>query len=147
MQLGSIISALTLIHRSNLARGAQINQACFPHLDCCFFFVWSLQFFIFFLIVSFLILVSLYLNNVQHISLHVCYRYSTSPYSVLQRCGIRHPKPTPFIGNMMLFRHVSLPSLSYVLQKEVSMWQLSTASFLVIHIVKMPFVLMRHKTL
>ncbi|KAK3569789.1 hypothetical protein QTP86_004595 [Hemibagrus guttatus] len=33
------------------------------------------------------------------------YWYSTSPYSVLQRCGIRHPKPTPFIGNLMLFRH------------------------------------------
>ncbi|XP_060734071.1 thromboxane-A synthase isoform X2 [Tachysurus vachellii] len=33
------------------------------------------------------------------------YWYSTFPYSVLQRCGIRHPKPTPFIGNLMLFRH------------------------------------------
>ncbi|TSK38458.1 Thromboxane-A synthase [Bagarius yarrelli] len=33
------------------------------------------------------------------------YWYSTSPYSVLQRCGIRHPKPAPFIGNIMLFRH------------------------------------------
>ncbi|XP_058242995.1 thromboxane-A synthase isoform X2 [Hemibagrus wyckioides] len=33
------------------------------------------------------------------------YWYSISPYSVLQRCGIRHPKPTPFIGNLMLFRH------------------------------------------
>ncbi|KAB5574772.1 hypothetical protein PHYPO_G00212890 [Pangasianodon hypophthalmus] len=33
------------------------------------------------------------------------YWYSTSPYSVLQRCGIRHPKPAPFFGNMMLFRH------------------------------------------
>uniref|UniRef100_A0A3B1JLK7 Thromboxane-A synthase n=1 Tax=Astyanax mexicanus TaxID=7994 RepID=A0A3B1JLK7_ASTMX len=31
--------------------------------------------------------------------------YSVYPFSVLQRCGIRHPKPIPFFGNMMLFRH------------------------------------------
>ncbi|XP_060779652.1 thromboxane-A synthase [Neoarius graeffei] len=31
--------------------------------------------------------------------------YSISPYSVLQRCGIRHPKPAPFMGNLLLFRH------------------------------------------
>uniref|UniRef100_W5K0D8 Thromboxane-A synthase n=1 Tax=Astyanax mexicanus TaxID=7994 RepID=W5K0D8_ASTMX len=34
-----------------------------------------------------------------------CSRYSVYPFSVLQRCGIRHPKPIPFFGNMMLFRH------------------------------------------
>ncbi|XP_066540921.1 thromboxane-A synthase isoform X2 [Hoplias malabaricus] len=33
------------------------------------------------------------------------YWYSIYPFSVLQRCGIRHPKPVPFFGNMMLFRH------------------------------------------
>ncbi|XP_046720362.1 thromboxane-A synthase isoform X1 [Silurus meridionalis] len=32
------------------------------------------------------------------------YWYSTLPYSTLQRCGIRHPKPAPFLGNMMLFQ-------------------------------------------
>uniref|UniRef100_A0A6Q2X9F9 Thromboxane-A synthase n=1 Tax=Esox lucius TaxID=8010 RepID=A0A6Q2X9F9_ESOLU len=31
-------------------------------------------------------------------------RYATFPYSVLARCGIRHPKPLPFFGNMFLFR-------------------------------------------
>uniref|UniRef100_A0A6Q2XKW2 Thromboxane-A synthase n=1 Tax=Esox lucius TaxID=8010 RepID=A0A6Q2XKW2_ESOLU len=30
--------------------------------------------------------------------------YATFPYSVLARCGIRHPKPLPFFGNMFLFR-------------------------------------------
>ncbi|XP_062860332.1 thromboxane-A synthase [Trichomycterus rosablanca] len=36
--------------------------------------------------------------------LGLLYWYSVYPYSVLQRCGIRHPKPAPFFGNMMLFR-------------------------------------------
>uniref|UniRef100_A0AAR2KUZ1 Thromboxane-A synthase n=1 Tax=Pygocentrus nattereri TaxID=42514 RepID=A0AAR2KUZ1_PYGNA len=31
--------------------------------------------------------------------------YSIYPFSVLQQCGIRHPKPAPFFGNLMLFRH------------------------------------------
>ncbi|KAA0715124.1 Thromboxane-A synthase [Triplophysa tibetana] len=31
--------------------------------------------------------------------------YSIYPYSVLERCGIKHPKPTPFFGNLMLFRN------------------------------------------
>ncbi|XP_063068907.1 thromboxane-A synthase-like [Engraulis encrasicolus] len=32
------------------------------------------------------------------------YWYSIYPYSVLARCGLRHPKPIPFFGNLMLFR-------------------------------------------
>uniref|UniRef100_A0A667YWT6 Thromboxane-A synthase n=1 Tax=Myripristis murdjan TaxID=586833 RepID=A0A667YWT6_9TELE len=31
-------------------------------------------------------------------------RYSVSPFSVLSRCGIKHPKPLPFFGNMFMFR-------------------------------------------
>uniref|UniRef100_A0A667Z4I3 Thromboxane-A synthase n=1 Tax=Myripristis murdjan TaxID=586833 RepID=A0A667Z4I3_9TELE len=30
--------------------------------------------------------------------------YSVSPFSVLSRCGIKHPKPLPFFGNMFMFR-------------------------------------------
>ncbi|XP_048196284.1 thromboxane-A synthase [Perognathus longimembris pacificus] len=30
--------------------------------------------------------------------------YSTSAFSRLEKLGIRHPKPSPFIGNMMFFR-------------------------------------------
>uniref|UniRef100_A0A8C9WJ50 Thromboxane-A synthase n=1 Tax=Scleropages formosus TaxID=113540 RepID=A0A8C9WJ50_SCLFO len=30
--------------------------------------------------------------------------YSVFPYSVLARCGIQHPKPWPFFGNIFLFR-------------------------------------------
>lgn len=37
--------------------------------------------------------------------LALLYWYSVYPFSVLQRCGIRHPKPIPFFGNMMLFRN------------------------------------------
>uniref|UniRef100_A0A4W4E5I4 Thromboxane-A synthase n=1 Tax=Electrophorus electricus TaxID=8005 RepID=A0A4W4E5I4_ELEEL len=31
--------------------------------------------------------------------------YSVCPYSVLEQCGIKHPKPVPFFGNMMLFQN------------------------------------------
>ncbi|KAL2093806.1 hypothetical protein ACEWY4_011118 [Coilia grayii] len=37
--------------------------------------------------------------------------YSVYPYSVLERCGVRHPKPTPFFGNLMLFRQGFLDPL------------------------------------
>ncbi|XP_078139404.1 thromboxane-A synthase-like [Centroberyx gerrardi] len=30
--------------------------------------------------------------------------YSVFPYSILSRCGIKHPKPSPFLGNALLFR-------------------------------------------
>ncbi|XP_076848461.1 thromboxane-A synthase isoform X2 [Brachyhypopomus gauderio] len=33
------------------------------------------------------------------------YWYSVYPYSVLEQCGIKHPKPVPFFGNMMLFQN------------------------------------------
>ncbi|XP_029910105.1 thromboxane-A synthase-like [Myripristis murdjan] len=29
--------------------------------------------------------------------------YSVSPFSALSRCGIKHPKPLPFFGNMFMF--------------------------------------------
>uniref|UniRef100_A0A8C9YMG8 Thromboxane-A synthase n=1 Tax=Sander lucioperca TaxID=283035 RepID=A0A8C9YMG8_SANLU len=30
--------------------------------------------------------------------------YSIYPFSVLSRCGIKHPKPIPFLGNLLMFR-------------------------------------------
>ncbi|CAK6960136.1 thromboxane-A synthase [Scomber scombrus] len=38
------------------------------------------------------------------IFLGLLYWYSIHPFSVLSRCGIRHPKPVPFYGNMFMFR-------------------------------------------
>ncbi|KAM4619506.1 thromboxane-A synthase isoform 1-T2 [Polymixia lowei] len=38
------------------------------------------------------------------IFLVLLYWYSVFPYSVLSRCGIKHPKPSPFLGNMFMFR-------------------------------------------
>ncbi|XP_046870586.1 thromboxane-A synthase isoform X2 [Hypomesus transpacificus] len=38
------------------------------------------------------------------IFLVLLYWYSVYPYSVLARCGIGHPKPSPFFGNMFMFR-------------------------------------------
>ncbi|XP_042191665.1 thromboxane-A synthase [Callorhinchus milii] len=32
------------------------------------------------------------------------YWYSVAPYSKLERIGIKHPKPLPFVGNMFLFQ-------------------------------------------
>ncbi|XP_055030178.2 thromboxane-A synthase isoform X1 [Misgurnus anguillicaudatus] len=37
--------------------------------------------------------------------LSLLYWYSIYPYSTLERCGIKHPKPWPFFGNLMLFRN------------------------------------------
>ncbi|XP_056334414.1 thromboxane-A synthase [Danio aesculapii] len=37
--------------------------------------------------------------------LSLLYWYSISPFSTLERCGIKHPKPFPFIGNLMMFRN------------------------------------------
>lgn len=34
------------------------------------------------------------------------FRYSIYPFSILSRCGIKHPKPVPFLGNMFMFRQV-----------------------------------------
>lgn len=36
--------------------------------------------------------------------LSLLYWYSIYPFSVLSKCGIRHPKPMPFFGNMFMFR-------------------------------------------
>ncbi|XP_061532764.1 thromboxane-A synthase [Phycodurus eques] len=36
--------------------------------------------------------------------LALLYWYSVYPFSVLTRCGIEHPKPVPFFGNLFLFR-------------------------------------------
>ncbi|XP_017274470.1 thromboxane-A synthase [Kryptolebias marmoratus] len=38
------------------------------------------------------------------IFLGLLYWYSVYPFSVLSRCGIKHPKPVPFFGNMLMFR-------------------------------------------
>uniref|UniRef100_UPI003AACA201 thromboxane-A synthase-like n=1 Tax=Centroberyx gerrardi TaxID=166262 RepID=UPI003AACA201 len=38
------------------------------------------------------------------IFLALLYWYSVFPYSILSRCGIKHPKPSPFLGNALLFR-------------------------------------------
>lgn len=40
------------------------------------------------------------------ITRHNSSRYSVYPFSVLSRCGIRHPKPVPFLGNIFMFRQV-----------------------------------------
>ncbi|XP_072290834.1 thromboxane-A synthase [Eucyclogobius newberryi] len=36
--------------------------------------------------------------------LSLLYWYSIYPFSVLSECGIKHPKPLPFLGNIFLFR-------------------------------------------
>ncbi|KAM8861847.1 thromboxane-A synthase [Synchiropus picturatus] len=38
------------------------------------------------------------------IFLGLLYWYSVHPFSTLARCGIKHPKPVPFYGNLFLFR-------------------------------------------
>ncbi|XP_040894133.1 thromboxane-A synthase [Toxotes jaculatrix] len=38
------------------------------------------------------------------IFLGLLYWYSIYPFSVLSRCGIKHPKPVPFYGNIFMFR-------------------------------------------
>ncbi|XP_031138529.1 thromboxane-A synthase [Sander lucioperca] len=38
------------------------------------------------------------------IFLGLLYWYSIYPFSVLSRCGIKHPKPIPFLGNLLMFR-------------------------------------------
>lgn len=37
--------------------------------------------------------------------LSLLYWYSIAPFSTLERCGIKHPKPLPFFGNLMMFRN------------------------------------------
>uniref|UniRef100_A0A3B4H085 Thromboxane-A synthase n=1 Tax=Pundamilia nyererei TaxID=303518 RepID=A0A3B4H085_9CICH len=38
------------------------------------------------------------------IFLGLLYWYSVRPFSVLSRCGIKHPKPVPFFGNLFMFQ-------------------------------------------
>ncbi|CAL9697376.1 unnamed protein product [Knipowitschia caucasica] len=38
------------------------------------------------------------------IFLNLLYWYSIYPFSVLRECGITHPRPIPFLGNIFLFR-------------------------------------------
>ncbi|KAL4006046.1 hypothetical protein ACER0C_005759 [Sarotherodon galilaeus] len=40
------------------------------------------------------------------IFLGLLYWYSVRPFSVLSRCGIKHPKPVPFFGNLFMFQQV-----------------------------------------
>uniref|UniRef100_A0A665W4C6 Thromboxane-A synthase n=1 Tax=Echeneis naucrates TaxID=173247 RepID=A0A665W4C6_ECHNA len=46
------------------------------------------------------------------ILLGLLYWYSIYPFSVLSQCGIKHPKPIPFFGNIFSFRHGFLNPLS-----------------------------------
>uniref|UniRef100_A0A671S5H0 Thromboxane-A synthase n=1 Tax=Sinocyclocheilus anshuiensis TaxID=1608454 RepID=A0A671S5H0_9TELE len=43
--------------------------------------------------------------------------YSISPYSILERCGIKHPKPSPFFGNLMMFRDGFFKAQSDLIKK------------------------------
>ncbi|KAL0968496.1 hypothetical protein UPYG_G00267620 [Umbra pygmaea] len=51
------------------------------------------------------------------IFLALLYWYAMFPYSTLARCGIRHPKPYPFFGNMFLFRQGSFEVQNNLIQK------------------------------
>uniref|UniRef100_A0A3Q3XAJ6 Thromboxane-A synthase n=1 Tax=Mola mola TaxID=94237 RepID=A0A3Q3XAJ6_MOLML len=42
--------------------------------------------------------------SLSFILLGLIYWYSIYPFSVLSRCGIKHPKPVPFFGNLFMFR-------------------------------------------
>ncbi|XP_029009808.2 thromboxane-A synthase [Betta splendens] len=46
------------------------------------------------------------------IFLALLYWYSVYPFSVLSRCGIKHPKPVPFFGNMFRFHQGFLNPIS-----------------------------------
>uniref|UniRef100_A0A671YJX6 Thromboxane-A synthase n=1 Tax=Sparus aurata TaxID=8175 RepID=A0A671YJX6_SPAAU len=51
----------------------------------------------------------IFLGLKQNILHSLCFfslfsRYSIYPFSVLSRCGIKHPKPIPFYGNIFMFR-------------------------------------------
>ncbi|KAM6936896.1 thromboxane-A synthase [Xenentodon cancila] len=48
--------------------------------------------------------------------LGLLYWYSVYPFSVLSRCGIRHPKPVPFFGNIFMFREGFFRPLSDIIK-------------------------------
>ncbi|XP_078076378.1 thromboxane-A synthase [Mustelus asterias] len=49
--------------------------------------------------------------------LGLLYWYSVSPFSQLERIGIKHPKPFPFVGNVFLFRKGFFEALQELVQK------------------------------
>uniref|UniRef100_A0A8C1ZYR0 Thromboxane-A synthase n=1 Tax=Cyprinus carpio TaxID=7962 RepID=A0A8C1ZYR0_CYPCA len=59
--------------------------------------------------------ICIYLNKVLTGGLR--HWYSISPYSVLERCGIKHPKPSPFFGNLMMFRDGFFKAQSDLIKK------------------------------
>ncbi|XP_030221068.1 thromboxane-A synthase isoform X1 [Gadus morhua] len=48
--------------------------------------------------------------------LGLLYRYSVSPYSTLSRCGIKHPRPLPFFGNLFMFRQGFLDPINQIIR-------------------------------
>ncbi|KAI3370802.1 hypothetical protein L3Q82_007338 [Scortum barcoo] len=42
--------------------------------------------------------------------------YSVYPFSVLSRCGIKHPKPVPFLGNIFMFRQGFFKPISDIIK-------------------------------
>ncbi|CAH2276501.1 thromboxane-A synthase isoform X1 [Pelobates cultripes] len=48
--------------------------------------------------------------------LSLLYWYSRSAFSQLERMGIKHPKPLPFIGNVMVFHTGFLEGAKHILQ-------------------------------
>ncbi|XP_071756411.1 thromboxane-A synthase-like [Centroberyx gerrardi] len=51
------------------------------------------------------------------IFLALLYWYSVFPYSILSRCGIKHPKPSPFLGNALLFRQGYFERVTDLIEK------------------------------
>lgn len=50
------------------------------------------------------------------IFLGLLYWYSVYPFSVLSRCGIKHPKPMPFYGNIFMFREGFFKPMSDIIK-------------------------------
>ncbi|XP_037539370.1 thromboxane-A synthase [Nematolebias whitei] len=50
------------------------------------------------------------------IFLGLLYWYSVYPFSVLSRCGIKHPKPVPFFGNLLMFQKGFYKPLSDIIK-------------------------------
>ncbi|XP_041853699.1 thromboxane-A synthase [Melanotaenia boesemani] len=50
------------------------------------------------------------------IFLGLLYWYSVYPFSVLSRCGIKHPKPVPFYGNIFMFREGFFKPLNNIIK-------------------------------
>ncbi|KAL4006045.1 hypothetical protein ACER0C_005758 [Sarotherodon galilaeus] len=50
------------------------------------------------------------------IFLGLLYWYSVHPFSVLSRCGIKHPKPVPFFGNLFMFQQGFFKPMSYLIK-------------------------------